>query len=59
VIEGLGRYGVSLSVTDDLGAKAVAAEGLGYSAIGCDLRDYVATGPGDTDAVPVVDRPAT
>ncbi len=33
MIEGLGRYGVSLSVTDDLGAKAVAAEELGYSAI--------------------------
>ena len=33
MIEGLGRYGVSLSVTDDLEAKAVAAEELGYSAI--------------------------
>ncbi|GAA3098116.1 LLM class F420-dependent oxidoreductase [Pseudonocardia yunnanensis] len=33
MIEGLDRYGVSLSVTDDLGAKAVAAERLGYSAI--------------------------
>jgi probable F420-dependent oxidoreductase len=33
VIEGLGRYGISLSVTDDLEAKAVAAEELGYSAI--------------------------
>lgn len=33
MIEGLGRYGVSLSVTDDLEAKAVVAEELGYSAI--------------------------
>jgi alkanesulfonate monooxygenase SsuD/methylene tetrahydromethanopterin reductase-like flavin-dependent oxidoreductase (luciferase family) len=33
MIEGLGRYGVSLSVTDDLETKAVAVEELGYSAI--------------------------
>jgi probable F420-dependent oxidoreductase len=33
VIDGLGRYGISLSVTDDLEAKAAAAEELGYSAI--------------------------
>jgi probable F420-dependent oxidoreductase len=33
MIEGLGRYGVSLSVTDDLEANAAAAEELGYSAI--------------------------
>jgi probable F420-dependent oxidoreductase len=33
MIEGLGRYGVSLSVTDDLETKAIAVEELGYSAI--------------------------
>jgi probable F420-dependent oxidoreductase len=33
MIERLGRYGVALSVTEDLEAKAVAAEELGYSAI--------------------------
>jgi probable F420-dependent oxidoreductase len=33
MIEGLGRYGLALHVTDDLEAHAVAAEELGYSAI--------------------------
>jgi probable F420-dependent oxidoreductase len=33
MIESLGRHGVALSVTDDLEAQAVAAEGLGYTAI--------------------------
>lgn len=33
MIEGLGRYGASLSVTDDLEARAAALERLGYSAI--------------------------
>jgi probable F420-dependent oxidoreductase len=33
VFEGLGRYGVALSVTDDLENQAVTAEKLGYSAI--------------------------
>ena len=33
MIDGLGPYGVALSVTDDLEAHAEAVEGLGYSAI--------------------------
>lgn len=33
MIERLGRYGVALSVTEDLEAKAIAAEDLGYTAI--------------------------
>jgi probable F420-dependent oxidoreductase len=33
MIDGLGRYGVALSVTDDLEAHAAAVEKLGYSAI--------------------------
>jgi probable F420-dependent oxidoreductase len=33
MIDGLGRFGVALSVTDDLEAHAAAAEQLGYSAI--------------------------
>jgi len=33
MINGLGRYGISFSVTDDLEAHAGAAERLGYSAI--------------------------
>lgn len=33
MIEKLGRYGLALNVTDDLEAKAAAAEDLGYSAI--------------------------
>ena len=33
MIDGLGRYGVSLSVADDLSAKARAAEESGFSAI--------------------------
>lgn len=33
MIDSLGRYGVSLTVTDDLEARAAAVERLGYSAI--------------------------
>jgi len=33
VIDGIGRYGVALSVTDDLEVHAAAVERLGYSAI--------------------------
>lgn len=33
MIDGLGRYGVSLTVTDELEAHAVAVEQMGYSAI--------------------------